>query len=222
MIRPRILTLTFLAASCFLTACPETVVQSDAPSEPQASAEPTPSPEPETSATPAPTVSATPNPSESALTITPAPTSNPGAQGEATVQLPDGSRLVVSLPNRFLDQKGQSVQLNIRLVDASGNNIDLGSNRVVFSSSRPQDFSITDEGLIVALQDNGFSRITARIDGTDIEATQLISIASTVVGGTSSSGGGFNNVAATPTPSPSANLNVNVVLEGTQTRQEPN
>ncbi len=203
--------------SLFLTGCPESLVQPvDSPTaEPSASAEPT--PEATTDPTPMPVASATPVPDSTSIPITPAPTSNPGAQGEASVQLPDGSQLRVTLPNRFLSGRGQSVQLDIRLIDANGNEVDLGNNRITFSSSRPQDFSINEDGLVIALQDNGFSRLTARIEGTDLEATQLISVASTIVGGTSSSS---NFATSTPTPPPASTVNVNVELEGLNTRRD--
>ena len=145
-----------------------------------------------------------------APTPTPALTPNPAGGATATVQLPDGTRLELFLPNRFLTDLGQSVAMVARLFDASGREIPLGELKLRFSSSRPQDFSVSEQGVITALTDEGFSTITVQIDGTQLSASQLISVAAGFSGG----GAGGGRPGPTATATPFEDVNADVGFEG--------
>jgi hypothetical protein len=170
------------------------------------SASPT-NPLPGTSPVPGASVApVTPTPTP-VFSITPGASSNPSGGSTATVNLPNGTRLVIALPNRFLSSKGQSVQLNAQLFDANGQALPLGDIKLLFSSSRPLDFSVSDTGVVVALKDSGYSTLTVRVEGTDLTASQLISVDTFVGGG--GGGGGSSSPSASPTPLTQVNANVN-------------
>ena len=163
-------------------------------------------------ASPAPGASSapvTPGPVVSSPPGVPGPTANPNSGSTTTVNLPDGTRLVIALPNRFLSSKGQSVQLSARLLDPSGKELPLGNVRLLFSSSRPADFSISDTGVVTALKDSGFSNLTVQVAGTEIVATQLISVDAFVGSGGGGGGGSVSSPSASPAPPTQVNANVN-------------
>ena len=163
-------------------------------------------------ASPAPGASSapvTPGPVVSSPPGVPGPTANPNSGSTTTVNLPDGTRLVIALPNRFLSSKGQSVQLSARLLDPSGKELPLGNVQLLFSSSRPADFSISDTGVVTALKDSGFSNLTVQVAGTEIVATQLISVDTFVSSGGGGGGGSVSSPSASPAPPTQVNANVN-------------
>ena len=163
-------------------------------------------------ASPAPGASSapvTPGPVVSSPPGVPGPTANPNSGSTTTVNLPDGTRLVIALPNRFLSSKGQSVQLSARLLDPSGKELPLGNVRLLFSSSRPADFSISDTGVVTALKDSGFSNLTVQVAGTEIVATQLISVDAFVGSGGGGGGGSVSSPSASPASPTQVNANVN-------------
>jgi hypothetical protein len=164
---------------------------------------------PAPSASPAPGASAAPATPTPVFSMTPGASSNPSGGSTATVNLPNGTRLVIALPNRFLSSKGQSVQLNAQLFDANGQALPLGDIKLLFSSSRPLDFSVSDTGVVVALKDSGYSTLTVRVEGTDLTATQLISVDAFVGGSSGGGGGGSSSPGASPTPLTQVNANVN-------------
>ncbi len=208
--RHRKFSLTFFSVlSLSLTACGPSPTSNTPPVNPETSSTPTPGPS-ASAALPVPSAPGTPN-----STPTPMASTAPAAGGStSTVTLPNGSRLVIGLPNRFLSSKGQTVQLSARLLDASGKELPLSSIKLLFSSSRPEDFSVSDTGLVTALKDSGFSTLTVQVEGTNVSATQLISV-DTFVGGSSGGGGGSSPSASpTPSPTPSTQVNASVNFEG--------
>jgi hypothetical protein len=210
----------FSLLSLTLSACPAQTTQ---PSPPSASSQPSATPNPSMPASPGPNGSVpVPTPSSgtnnNGTPTTPTPTPNPGASSSTTVNLPDGTRLVVSVPNRFLDKKSQSVQLNVRLLDQSGREIPIDLARLSFVSSRPEDFSVNAQGLITALKEEGFTTITVQVNGTEIKATQTLSVSSVVFGGSGGGGGGGGSGSSSNTPA-STRLNVNTSFEGLRARR---
>lgn len=140
--------------------------------------------------------------------LPPSPSSIPDAE-ETTqaISLPDGSQLALSIPNRFFSTVGQTQALKVTLKAPNGQPISLDTLKLRFRSSRPQDFSIDDQGKITALTDNGFSEISVQIEDTTLSITQLVSAYSDV-GGYSGSSGTKNK----PQPSVSFSLSGNTAL----------
>lgn len=170
------------------------------------SATPTPSPSASVPLSSPPLIPHTsPPPSGSGVTPTPAPTDNPAAGTSTTVNLPNGTKLVLTLANRFLDAKGQTVQVQAQLLDANGKELPLGDLKLAYSSSRPVDFSVDDQGLITALTDSGFSTITVEVVGMGLQASQVISV-NTIDTYLSSGGGGGGGSSSSATPSENVNL----------------
>jgi len=128
-------------------------VASPEPTAPEASAEPAPPP---TSATPAPT----PEP-------TPAPTANPLAQVAS---------LSFTTTNRFLNSVGETRELTFQALDAAGQALTIAATALEWLSSRPQDVTVSDAGVVTALQGYGSSDITVRVPGTEIQAQIRISV----------------------------------------------
>ena len=205
MLKPALMlsfSLVALAACQPLATTPVPVPSAVVSSTPQPATTPdTPAVGPVASASPSAVATAQP---------APLPTSNPAAAAQASVTLPDGSRLDISLPNRFFEDQGQTLQVSVKLFDASGQELPLAGRKLVFSSSRPQDFSISDQGLITALTDIGFSEIQVRLEGTNLFASQLLSVSSA---STFTSGGGPRPTPK-PTPTPLEALNVTAGFEG--------
>ena len=203
----------FSIVALTFSACQPTVTSpgSTMPPAPTPSASPsTPAPSPVPGASSAPV---TPTPVVSSPSGVPGPTANPNSGSTTTVTLPDGTRLVIALPNRFLSSKGQSVQLSVRLLDPSGKELPLGSVQLLFSSSRPADFSISDTGVVTALKDSGFSNLTVQVVGTEIVATQLISV-DAFVGSGGGGGGGGSVSSPSASAAPPTQVNANVNFEG--------
>ncbi|MGV3526473.1 MAG: hypothetical protein ACO1RX_19805 [Candidatus Sericytochromatia bacterium] len=187
------------------------------PLAPVAGASATPSPNPSASVSPSALPSAaSPSPTPLASAgVSPSPAVSPGpGGGTTTLTLPDGTRLVLTLSSRFLTAQGQSAQVSARLEDAAGQPLPFDPLRLIYTSSRPQDISVTPQGLITALTNDGFSLVTVRLEGTDISASQQISVNSLTSGGSSGGGGGGGGGSPTPTPTPLENLNVSLGFEG--------
>ncbi|MGV3523898.1 MAG: hypothetical protein ACO1RX_06705 [Candidatus Sericytochromatia bacterium] len=193
--------------SLTLGACQASSTGTPTPTTPSASVQPssapTPTPEPSSPA------EASPVPGQPSASPVPLPTPS-GAGSSATINLPDGSRLVLTLPNRFLTDSGQSITVSAQLLDANGQPLPLNSLQLLYSSSRPQDFSISDQGVITSLVNDGYSTITVRINGTDLSASQLISVSALSSGG----GGGGGGSTPRPTPTPQENVNAEIGFEG--------
>lgn len=182
---------------------------------PSASPSSSPSQSVEASATPDPIPTQTP--ASNLPATTPAPSSNPAAGTSTSVNLPDGSKLLIILGNRFLDSVGQTLQLQVSLTDANGQPLPLDSLKLSYSSSRPQDIAITPQGLITALVDQGFSEISVRIDGTEIQSSQLISVNSLE----SYSGGGGAGPKKSEPPTQTQQVTAEVEFEGLDPFAQP-
>ncbi|MGV3526844.1 MAG: IPT/TIG domain-containing protein [Candidatus Sericytochromatia bacterium] len=77
---------------------------------------------------------------------------------------------------RYLEGKGESIQLNAVLKDAAGNMLNPADFPLDWLSSRPQDFWVDNTGKVVAQTDYGYSQVTVRVKGTDVAFQQLVSV----------------------------------------------
>ena len=143
---------------------------------------------------------ATPTPRPSIPSPKPAdssqPSTQPGSQPSAAPsgQTPPVTSLKISGSlNRFFSGRGQTLQLTFEARDAAGNLLD--GAPVEWTSSRPQDFSITPGGLVTALVDDGYSEIQARV-GSTASAPLLLSVSGAA--GSGGNGAGQLSVQATP------------------------
>ena len=127
-------------------------------------------------ARPSPTISSQP-PAPTTRPPQPQPSvAAPNTPVQVTVPLPEGARLELSLPIRFFDTPGQQTQIRVRLLNAQGQEIPLDGRKWLFGNSRPQDFSLSETGLLTALSDSGFTEISVQLAGTDLRATQTVSV----------------------------------------------
>lgn len=192
--QPRFFWAGSLLAVSLLTACPpQSVVNTPVTPSTGASASPSASSSPGNSS---PTSSPTASPATSTLPdAPPTPGSSPSApvsggvdtSGSATVSLPANlSSIRFATIDRFLDAQGEVTRFQVEFVDNLGNRIS-GNVPLLWSSSRPQDFSVDAEGNVKALVDFGFSTIEVRIPGTAFEARTIVNVTSSSGGG---SGGG--------------------------------
>lgn len=148
------------------------------------------------SPTPGPTASnAAPSPASPTPVANPAPGSALATPQSSAPALPAGLKAIrVSLSKPFLSGRGEQSQLTLTGLDAEGIAIN-SPLPLSFSLSRPQDFSISPEGLVTALTEQGFSELIVRVIGTGIEARVRLSVsapASTGSGG--GNGGGSTGV----------------------------
>lgn len=163
----------FFIASCVPTT--PTGTQTSATPAPSASVSaPLPSAEPTAEATASPTPAETPEPE---VSLSPE-------------ELTQVAKLELMFPNRYLNAKGETVQLQVRLLDAAGNPIDIPNAPLQYKSSRPADFSVSANGLVTALVDYGFSGIQVSLAG--LQTQQIFSVSA----GGSSTG---NTGASSPT-----------------------
>lgn len=155
------LRLSALALSLgLLLACqstPSTPTPS-APAAPAPTAAPTAAPTP--APTPAPTVAPTPAP-------TPTPTPDP---------LDQIVSLEFTIENRFFNKIGEVRQLTFRALDANDQEVAIQPNQLEWSTSRPQDIPITQTGEATAVGDYGYSEITIKVPGREVQATIRMSI----------------------------------------------
>lgn len=177
------LTLIYLP---ILTACQSRT----APAQPLPSAQPTASPTPMPSSQPtaSPIPSSTPSP-------TPVPSVEPTPQITAAPQnLLAGLRLEAQ--KTYLDYYGQSSQLKPIFLDARGQVI-MADYPIEWTSSSPSLLSVTAQGLVKALVSYGYATITAKVPGTQLSASTLITVQ-----GSGGGGGGGSSTPSAPGNSP--------------------
>lgn len=117
--------------------------------------------------------------------ISPGGSSLPNHTGNGTgVQPPSGNaqssvaNLRLNAASRFLSAKGESLKLQVELFDAKGQIVPEQAG-LVWSSSRPQDFSVDPSGKVTALTEIGFSEIGVRLAGTELKASLIINVLTT-------------------------------------------
>ncbi len=162
-----------------------TSVASPTPSE---SSSVTPPDTPDAQATPSPNTSPSPN-----TGITTGGSVNTGTA--SSIDLSQISQLELEAAQRFLSASGQSSKVSVRFKDATGNLLSLSNVSVNYSSSRPQDFRVSEDGTVTALVDEGFSDIIVTLPGSSLSAKQLFSVSSPTGG----SSGGSSNTNKQPT-----------------------
>lgn len=159
--------------------------------------------------TPQPTESSTSEePNEDTTASEPETPETPDVNPEASAS-PDGStpsdsvsatelaqiaRLDLKFSSRYLENQGETQQLQVQLLDANGNPLNLGSVPLEYRSSRPNDFSVSENGLVTALVDYGYSNIQVSLG--DLQVSQLFSVDA---GGSSSGSGNTSGSNAGPT-----------------------
>ncbi len=97
------------------------------------------------------------------------------AQGNAQSSV---ANLRLNAASRFLSAKGESLKLQVELFDAKGQIVPEQAG-LVWSSSRPQDFSVDPSGKVTALTEIGFSEIGVRLSGTELKASLIINVITT-------------------------------------------
>jgi hypothetical protein len=148
---------------------------------------------PEATATTAPTAGAITPP-----TTPTGGTASPQAPSTGTVQaLARAHKLVLSMGNRFFSARGEQRQIRIEVQDDQGKVLSGEELSFDFSSSRPQDFSVDATGRIMAEVTDGYSDIIVRLQGSSLQASQLVSVSSPTASGGGGGGGAGN--AAPPT-----------------------
>lgn len=181
---PTTLSLSLILGFSLLACTPQAPNTAD-PTPPASSAtaspEPGVSPTAEPQSTPSPTP---PTPTAIAPSLSPdepiaVSTGTPG-QNLSVIQA-----LGIEASKRFLDGKGETASLKAVLKDASGQALNPADFPLEWFSSRPADFAVDATGKVTALVDDGYTEISLRVTGSDLEARQLISVTAPV-GGTSS------------------------------------
>jgi hypothetical protein len=113
----------------------------------------------------------------------PSPSAPPALPGS----LPAGlAGLRLETGNRFLSGQGARAQFRAVLLDAAGQVL-RAEVPLQWQSSRPQDFSVDDQGQILALVGSGYADIQVRIPGTAFAASAVMNVSS--FGRSGSSGG---------------------------------
>lgn len=170
MLKPHV----YITLMLFATACQTTppATGPNAPT-PSASASPIPMPSPN-SPTPAPDTSSPP------ASATPAPPADPSLLARI-------ASLEIQADSRFLELPGSSRQLRVVAKDAQGNPITLDAAQLQWSSSRPQDISVSNTGLVQAREAFGYSEIRVQLPNQPISAQLLISVSGGETGGSFSS-----------------------------------
>lgn len=156
------------------------------------------------SATPSlsPSPSVQPGPDLPGESASPSPTPLPGASAVPGDELPPQlSELRFGAIDRFLDSRGEHTRFAVELLDANGQII-AAQVPLEWRSSRPQDFSVADDGQVTALVDFGYSTISVQIPGTAFVAQAVINV---------SAGGGTGGSSKGPAPTPSVSVSL---LEG--------
>ncbi|MGV3524182.1 MAG: IPT/TIG domain-containing protein [Candidatus Sericytochromatia bacterium] len=105
-------------------------------------------------------------------------------------------RLELSIPSRFISNAGSTLQIQARRILANGQAETLEPSQLTWTSARPQDISVNDLGLLLGITANGYSEITVRLPGSELEARLLVSVADN--SGSSSGGGGGGNTSPPP------------------------
>ena len=86
------------------------------------------------------------------------------------------SGIRIELENRYLTKLGETRQLKTVLLDASGQEISADDVVIEWLSTRAQDVSVDSQGVITALVGLGYSGVTAKVAGTDIQNTIVFDI----------------------------------------------
>lgn len=86
------------------------------------------------------------------------------------------ARMHLDFPSKYLTALGETQQLNLVLFDASGQKISLDAYELEWFSSRPQDISVDEKGLVTARVGLGYAEIGVRILGFDLEEKALFDI----------------------------------------------
>lgn len=165
--------LPVLSSLFSLAAC--TATPQNTPSIP-----PTSSPTSSPSTTVASPITSSPPP---ASVSSPVPPSTP-----SSLLPPNLATIEARVDNRFLNKRGESTQIIVTAQDAQGQAINIPLP-LSFRLSRPEDFSISPEGVITALKDFGFSDVLVEVQGTDLQARLNVSVSLP----TSNSDGGSRN-----------------------------
>ncbi len=164
-----------LALSLSLVACapdntpPNATTPSGNPSpvvstqSPENTASPRPLPSPGSAKSPSISPSAMPTTNPQA-DVPPPPANNTDNAKVASIKFADGT-------NRFLTQQNQERQLNVVLLDANGNRVPQNQVQLDYLSSRSRDISISESGNVKALVGLGYSKITVRVAGTELESS---------------------------------------------------
>lgn len=139
-----------------------------------------------TPSTPQPTVPANPTPTAEPLAPAEEPSPAPTPQPEPTAepvpaQTPDPLAQIVSLEftlgeQRFFNRIGEVRTLTFRALDAQGQEVPIQANQLEWSTSRPQDIPVTETGEATAVGDYGYSEITIKVPGSDIQASVRMTI----------------------------------------------
>lgn len=110
------------------------------------------------------------------------PSATPVAMPSATTSLPAGlAGLRLEADNRFFVAKGQSMRLRVVLLDADNREIP-AAVPLIWSSTRPQNFSVDASGLVTAVVEDGFAEIVVQVRDTGFEARLLVSVTSSTGG----------------------------------------
>ncbi|MBF2052256.1 MAG: hypothetical protein IGS03_02185 [Candidatus Sericytochromatia bacterium] len=142
----------------------------------------TPTPSSPATASPAAAPTAAPSAAPSvAPTPAPTPQPTPEATPEPTPEAPANPldqvvTLEFTIENRFFNKIGEVRQLTFRALDANGQEVAIEANQLEWSTSRPQDIPVTENGEATAVGDYGFSEITIKVPGRDVQATIRMSI----------------------------------------------
>ena len=121
------------------------------------------------------TPSVLPSPSVNpALAEQPAPTPMPSPSGMTNL-LAQVASLRLDISTRFLSRLGQTQRIAVVPLDARGQAVS-GDWPLDWRSSRPQDVSVTADGVVTALTQMGYSQITVRIPGTELEVSINIDV----------------------------------------------
>jgi hypothetical protein len=172
---------------------------------------------PQAVVTPTPSPSSTPGGDEpTPAVVSPTPTVSGAPVLSPDVPLPVGlASIRIAVTERFLNGRGETTRLLVTGLDAQGNPL-TGALPLSFSQNRPDDFSISPDGVVTALKDFGFSEVLIRVVGTDIVArmTLSVSLPSTYSGGSGNSSGG--GAAPVDTRPRITGFSANSVWAGTQ------
>lgn len=183
--------LVCLLAAGLLTACPP--ANSPAPNQPNTQSPdvtaPNPAaPEPSDPGSPPSAVENEGNPGTSPEAPASAAPSDTVNNDDGAFTLPENlASIRFGQINRFLRSKGASTRFSVQLLDQNGEIIPVDLP-LEWSSSRPQQFAVDEQGNIQALVGYGYATIRAQIPGTDLSTEAVINVSTP--GGGGGGGGG--------------------------------
>lgn len=156
------------------------------------------------SATPseAPTGTASSTPGQTATT--------PDTAIDGTLIKNDIGSLTITANPRFLKNVGDTSQIELIAKDSQGKTLDISTLQLSWSSTRPEDFSVNQQGMATALTDDGYSDITVTEISTGLSAATLISVFNSDLYTSSSpkSSGGSSST------TPKQTVNAETIFEG--------